>query len=82
MIFRVTALYTFVMSLNGYEYQSEVFKLSGFALMTPFGRLMLNLLENGFNGILTNFNFIGAMLLFLLGLWFIQRGYKISDERG
>ena len=72
------------MSLNGHEYQSEVFKIMGLSLMTPIGRLVLNILENGFGDLSTNFylDLIGGMILLLIGMWFIQRGYEIADERG
>ena len=72
------------MSLNGYEYQSEVFKIMGLSLMTPMGRFILNILENGFGNFTINsyIDFIGSVILLLIGLCFIQRGYEIADERG
>ena len=76
-------MYTLIMSVNGYEYQSEVFKIIGLSLMTPIGRLVLNVLENGF-GNMNNFyiDLTGSVISFLLSLWFIQRGYERADERG
>ena len=71
------------MSVNGYQYQSEVFKIMGLSLMTPMGRFILNLLENGFGNLTINFyvDFIGSMILLQIYMWFIQRGYEIADER-
>lgn len=71
------------MSFNGYKYQSDVFKVLGLSLMTPFGKLILNLLENGYKNITESFygNLIGSMILLLIGACFIQIGFEIAMER-
>jgi hypothetical protein len=55
----------------------------GLSLMTPIGRFILNLLENSFGNLTIDFyvDFIGSVILLLIGLCFIQRGYEIADER-
>lgn len=64
------------------SYQSEVFKISGFALMTPLGRFILNLIEVGVNYSIIQFfiNAFIAFLLFILGIMAIQRGFEIVEE--
>ena len=79
-------MYTLIMSVNEYQYQSEVFKILGLSLMTPFGKLVLTLLENGFENLTGAFygNSTGSVILLLIGAYFIQIGFEIAqrgDER-
>lgn len=64
------------------SYQSEVFKIAGFALMTPLGRFVLNLIEIGVNNPINQLliNAFASFLLFLLGIMSIQRGFEIVEE--
>ena len=69
------------MSLNGYQYRSEIYKIMGLSLMTPMGRFIINLLENR----LTNsffFDLTGSMILLVAGICLIQRGYEIALDGG
>lgn len=64
------------------KYQSDIFKITGFALMTPLGRFVLNLLELGPRGDIVSFvlNVIGSFILFFFGIIAIQRGYEFVQE--
>ncbi|MBI3590681.1 MAG: hypothetical protein HY094_04795 [Candidatus Melainabacteria bacterium] len=63
------------------KYRAEVFKILGIALMTPFGKLALELLSMGikFSGQFL-INFIGAVLLLFVGIMFIQIGFEEIRE--
>ena len=75
-------MYTLTMSVNGYQYQSEIFKIMGLSLMTPVGRFGLNVLEKGFLNDTSTFysNLLGAMVLFCLGVIVIQIGFEIAQK--
>lgn len=64
------------------KYQSEVFKISGFALMTPFARFILNLIEAGVSVHITQFliNVIASVLFFIVGIMVLQKGFEITWE--
>jgi len=63
------------------KYQSDVFKISGFALMTPFGKFVLDILSLGLN-ITTWFyvNLLVSFALFLVGVIIIQKGYEAVTD--
>lgn len=54
----------------------------GLSLMTPMGRFIINLLEGEFKHLTRELyiDFTGSMILLLIGVWFIQKGYEIADE--
>ncbi len=62
------------------KYRAEVFKIAGFALLTPLGRLVLSFIEHGLPAIADNcpMNIITAGILFVLGIIFIQRGFEFT----
>ncbi len=70
------------MSLNGYKYRAEIFKIMGLSLITPLGRLVINLLEGGFRNLTNSFyvDLTGSVILLAIGICFIQRGYEIAVE--
>lgn len=66
------------------KYRAEVFKIAGFALLTPAGRLALSFTEHGFSGLADHFplNIVIAMGLCILGIIFIQRGFEFLRNKG
>lgn len=65
--------------ITGEEYRADIFKVSGFALITPFAKEFLK-----FNELtLRNFNIkytayiIVTVLLVAVGIILLQRGYEI-----
>ena len=64
------------------KFRAEVFKICGFALMTPLGRFVLDFLKSGFNGTITYFvaELILSLILFLSGAIMIQIGYEAVQE--
>ena len=63
------------------KYRSEIFKISGFATMSPFGRLFLQPIE-----IFTTYGTMASVCyiiisvgLFLIGLLLILKGYESVD---
>lgn len=64
------------------KYGAEVFKIGGFALMTPLGRFVLDTLHFNFSNLTQSsvINIITSFLLFLLGIMFIQIGYETVWE--
>ena len=69
------------MNLNGHKYRSEIYKIMGLSLMTPMGRLGINLLENGFTNSFF-FDLVGSVILLVAGVCVIQRGYEIAIDEG
>ena len=60
------------------RYRAEVFKIGGFALMTPLGRCVLYVLDHGFRNISFDLfiNFLTSSVLFVFGIIVIQIGYE------
>ena len=60
------------------KYRSEFFKISGFALMTPMGKLVLDVIGSNFANLSSALipGFIVSSLLFLGGIMMIQNGYE------
>lgn len=70
------------MILEEDKYRAQVFKIAGFALMTPAAKLFLEFLDFSLADI--NIKFIGYALvcfgLLLLGIMMLQWGYEFSIE--
>ena len=66
------------MILERQKYRAEVFKICGFALMTPFGRFVLSTIEHGFRNLTFDSlgNLLTSFILFLFGIMAIQVGYE------
>lgn len=63
------------------KYNAEILKIAGFALMTPFGRIIVQptIVFGEFN-LIWFFIYVGfCLLLFFLGVVFVVRGYDILD---
>jgi putative Mn2+ efflux pump MntP len=60
------------------KYQAELFKIGGFALMTPLGKYIIDLLQAGVINFKINpvISFVASFLLFLLGVIMLQRGFE------
>ncbi len=61
------------------EYRSEILKIVGFALMTPFGKMILSILDSDpidFN-IKFAICFVISLLLLYIGIIITVRGYEI-----
>ena len=60
------------------KYRSEAFRISGFALMTPIGKLVLDVIGSNFANLSSALipGFMVSFLLFLGGIIMIQRGYE------
>ena len=65
------------------QYRAEVFKIAGFALMTPLGRIVIDYIEifKQIGPLMFGINLFIAFLLFLVGLTFIEMGRNILDVR-
>ena len=70
------------MTSEGEKYKAQTFNISGFALMSLFGKIMMQPLETFKEYRLIGFicYTIFCLLLFALGLYFIQKGYETLDE--
>ncbi len=64
------------------KYGSEIFKIAGFAFMSPFGRIIVQpsivFNELGFNGFI--FYIIFSLFLFFIGIISLIKGYNILDK--
>ena len=60
------------------KYRSEAFRISGFALMTPLAKYIVDLLQTGVVNFRINpiVSFTIAFLLFILGVIMLQRGFE------
>ena len=59
------------------KYRAEILRVAGFALMTPVGKLFLNMLELNFNLNVQFFtNLFGSLMLFILGVILLHVGYE------
>ena len=69
--------------INEEEYLAEVYKIAGFALMSPMGKLILSIPDISADSL--NYQFliyIGlSIVLFLIGFIMILNGYGIVYER-
>ena len=67
---------------EGGKYRAQTFNIGGFALMSLFGRIMMQPLETfkeyGLIGFIC-YTVLG-IILFILGVLLIQRGYEAIDE--
>lgn len=59
------------------KFRADVFKICGFALMTPLGRFVLRLLDHGFRSLSIDLliEFVCSIILFMFGIMAIQVGY-------
>ena len=64
------------------RYRAEVFKICGFALMTPFGKIILQLLDIGLQIITLRFfvSLLISLFLFSFGVIMLQIGYESVQE--
>lgn len=65
------------------KYRSEINKISGFALMTPLGRIFIDpftVFGESSLGILLGYSLI-CCLLFVSGAIFVARGHAIVDKK-
>lgn len=60
------------------KYKADFYKISGFALMTPLGRFVLDIMHSNFADLTLDSlsNFSVSLLLFLIGIMFVQIGYE------
>jgi hypothetical protein len=65
------------------EYLVEVYKIAGFALMSPMGKLILSIPDTDFSNLTCKFFiYLGlSILLFFIGFTMILNGYGIVYER-
>lgn len=65
------------------KYRAQCLQIYGLGLMTPFGKLILNILEYELEDLNLYFIFYGiiAFLFFLLGIIFVFRGEVHLQER-
>ena len=64
------------------KYRAEVFKIAGFALMTPFGTIVLDMFRSGFINLKPNIiiALLTSLLLVYLGVILIQRGFEAVED--
>ena len=64
------------------KYKSEFYKIAGLALMTPFCRFILHLIEFGLTGSKSQLliNLLASFLFFGFGIMALQRGYELTME--
>ena len=64
------------------RYSAEIFKISGFALMSPLGRVVIQpsvvFTEFGLKGFI--FYSIFSLFLFFIGIIILIKGYDILDK--
>jgi hypothetical protein len=67
---------------EGEKYRAQTFNIGGFALMAPLGKIAMQPLETYNEYGLVGFvcYTIFCLLLFSLGLYFIQKGYEVLNE--
>lgn len=65
------------------EYQAEVYKIAGFALMSPMGKFVLDVPDIDFNNLSCQFfaYVCLSILLLFIGFIMILNGYGIVYER-
>ena len=63
------------------KYRAQFLQISGFCLMTPIGKLVLEFLDLGWNDLTIKFFFylIVALVLTYFGIIFIIRGMEILE---
>ena len=64
------------------KYRAEILKIAGFAMMTPFGRIIVQpmVVFNEFNSPIFVLYLIIALWLFYMGLLSVARGYSILKQ--
>lgn len=64
------------------KYRSTMFQISGFALMSPTGKVIMNIYDYGFGEFFT-FKFLMCLLvdfvLFCIGIILLLRGFEILE---
>ena len=70
------------MASNKFEYRSDIFKIAGFSLMTPLGRIVIEPII-----VLKEFGSIGfivfiviSLTLLLFGIILIMKGYEALEK--
>ena len=63
------------------KYRAQFLQVSGFCLMTPMGKLVLEFLDIGWNDLTIKFSFylIVTLVLTYLGIMFVIRGMEILE---
>ena len=74
--------FIFLNMINEEEYLAEICKISGFALMSPLGKLVLDIPDISLSNLTCQFFiYVGlSILLFFIGLIMILNGYGIVYE--
>ncbi len=69
------------MVVESKKYRAQFFQVSGFCLMTPMGKLVLEFLDIGWDDLTIKFFFylIVALVLTYFGIIFIIRGMEILE---
>ncbi len=64
------------------SYRAKIFKIAGFALMSPFGSLAIDMFRSGFINLKPNIiiAFLISFLLAFLGVILIQRGFEAIEK--
>ena len=82
MVFNIRVLYLFFM-ITGNEYRADVFKLAGFGLFTPIGKVILSIPDLKFSDF--NFQFYLFLVVSVLFVYFaiilIVKGQQIADGK-
>ena len=78
-----TEFFIFENMITEEEYQAEVYKIAGFALMSPMGKFILSIYDTDFSNLKYRFFIYICLstLLFFIGLIMIFSGYGIVYER-
>lgn len=65
------------------KYSAETMKVSGFALMTPFGRIIIQpvVVFNELGSVSFIIYFVFTFFLFLYGGYLVAQGYNILREK-
>ena len=82
MVLRLTLVEFLPMISEGEKYRAQSFNISGFALMSLFGRIVMQPLETfkeyGLIGFICYT--ITSIMFFIFGVILIQMGYEATDE--
>ncbi|OGI08263.1 MAG: hypothetical protein A3I68_04330 [Candidatus Melainabacteria bacterium RIFCSPLOWO2_02_FULL_35_15] len=64
------------------KYSAEIFKIAGFALMTPFGRVVIQptVVFNELGAVAFIFYIPLTLFMFLVGSFLLLKGYDILDK--
>ena len=82
MILKVR-FFIFLNVINEEEYLAAIYKIAGFALMSPMGKFILSIPDIDFNNLTRQFFiYLGlSILLFFIGFIMLLNGYGIVYER-